>query len=103
VLELRQEALLLTPPPSPPAPGIDHSSSQCQWREGARGHETTVVVYNNEDWTGEFRQFVQLSWRMQQEALCGAQAAPGGVSPQLQLVVFHPQATHHTYGCPCHR
>ena len=95
----------MTPPPSPPAPRIDQSSSKCQWREGARAHETTVIVYNSEVWTGEFRQFVQLSWRMQQEALCQwrAGAAEADVSQQLQLVVFHPQATHHTYGCPRHR
>jgi hypothetical protein len=66
-------------------------------------HQTTVIVYNNEEWTSDFREFVRFSWRVQQQALVG-----GGdykdldLSQELQLVVFHPQATHQTYAFISH-
>ncbi len=73
-----------------------------QSRQAPNAHETTIIVYDNEDWTKDFRQFVRLSWRMQQEALGGGGHGTGArLSQLLQLVVFHPQATHQTCEQAC--
>jgi hypothetical protein len=108
VLELRDEAWLLAksrPPPRHHGAAIDHGKCESeegayqlreQWSDIFSEHQTTIVVYDNEDWTKDFRQFVRLSWRMQQEALGGLGSAGLDLTQQLQLVVFHPQATHQT-------
>ncbi len=66
-------------------------------RDVSNAHQTTVIVYDYEEWTREYRDFVRFSWLMQQQAL-GAGLGDKGfdLSRELQLVVFHPQATHHT-------
>ena len=76
--------------------GADACQQSRDSRQAPNAHETTIIVYDNEDWTKDFRQFVRLSWRMQQEALGGLGSAGLDLTQQLQLVVFHPQATHQT-------
>lgn len=67
--------------------------------EGAHPkHETTLVVLDSEQedsaiWSQDFREFVRLSWDIQEEAVEKA-----GLLGKLQLVLFHPWATHQTYG-----
>jgi hypothetical protein len=58
--------------------------------EGDELHETTLIVFPNEEWIANFRDFVRLSWDLQTESLADFQ-------PDLQIVLFHPQATHQTY------
>lgn len=66
-------------------------------RDDAHTHQTTVIVYDNEEWTKEFRDFVRFSWLVQEQALGGGVGDRGSdLSRELQLVVFHPQATHQT-------
>jgi hypothetical protein len=108
VLELREEAWLLAkshPPACDHGAAIGHGNFESkdgadqlreQPRNAPHAHETTIIVYDSEDWTRDFRQFVRLSWRMQQEALGGSGGAGPDVTEQLQLVVFHPQASHQT-------
>ena len=62
-------------------------------------HETTLVVlddYEGESGTPNFvydyMEFVRLSWELQTEAVGEAYAS------KVQLVLFHPRATHQTYG-----
>jgi uncharacterized protein len=55
-------------------------------------HETTLVVLDHPAFVHDFRDFVRLSWKLQEEAI-GATYLN-----QLQLVLFHPRATHQTYG-----
>jgi hypothetical protein len=58
-----------------------------------RLHETTLVVLDGQHspFVTEFRDFVHLSWQLQEEAV-------GEEFVQLlQLVLFHPKATHQTY------
>jgi hypothetical protein len=58
-------------------------------------HETTLVVFDDNDspnFLADFRDFVRLSWELQEEAV-GDQYVS-----DLQLVLFHPKATHQTYG-----
>ena len=75
VLDVRrqvQELMLQAPPPQ---------------------HETTLVVFDYKDsFVQDFLEFVRLSWTLQEEAV-GDQ-----FSQELQLVLFHPLATHQTYG-----
>ena len=107
--ELRLEACLLA---KSRVPLRDHGNFNnedgvCQLHQESRdalnAHETTIIVYDNEAWTRDFRDFVRLSWRMQQDAIMGgggtastAFSAGPDLSQQLQLVVFHPEATHQT-------
>ncbi len=109
VRELRLEACLLA---KSRVPLRDHGNFNnedgvCQLHQESRdalnAHETTIIVYDNEAWTRDFRDFVRLSWRMQQDAIMGgggtgtgAVSAGPDLSQHLQLVVFHPEATHHT-------
>lgn len=63
-------------------------------------HETTLVVFDDKRFeeVREFRSFVRLSWNMQLEAI-----VEKGFGNDLQLVLFHPKATHDTYteyNCP---
>lgn len=53
----------------------------------AFNHETTLVVFSREI---PFLDFVRLSWRWQEEAVADH-------VEDLQLVLFHPLATHQTY------
>jgi hypothetical protein len=50
-------------------------------------HETTLVVFSRDM---PFLDFVRLSWRLQEEAVADH-------VEDLQLVLFHPHATHQTY------
>jgi uncharacterized protein len=54
-------------------------------------HETTLVVFDA-PFVQDFRDFVRLSWVLQEEAI-----VHGGFQNDLQLVLFHPNATHQTY------
>jgi uncharacterized protein len=54
-------------------------------------HETTLITYGMTSWTSDFRDFVRLSWQMQEMVV-----AENYVS-DVQLVLFHPDATHQTY------
>jgi uncharacterized protein len=54
-------------------------------------HETTLVVFDA-PFVQDFRDFVRLSWVLQEEAI-----VHGGFQTDLQLVLFHPKATHQTY------
>lgn len=64
----------------------------------APAHETTLVVLENDktadapSFINEFRDFVRLSWELQEEAVGDEFVS------DVQLVLFHPQATHQTYG-----
>eukprot|EP00562_Extubocellulus_spinifer_P003765 CAMPEP_0178538376 /NCGR_PEP_ID=MMETSP0696-20121128/37073_1 /TAXON_ID=265572 /ORGANISM="Extubocellulus spinifer, Strain CCMP396" /LENGTH=265 /DNA_ID=CAMNT_0020170633 /DNA_START=259 /DNA_END=1056 /DNA_ORIENTATION=+ len=57
--------------------------------------ETTLLVLNEVAFPSisDFRYFVQLSWRLQAEAICD-----NNFASDLQLVLFHPAARHNTYG-----
>ena len=58
--------------------------------------ETTLVVFDHEQqatFLRDFREFVRLSWTLQEESVLAQ-----GLENQLQLVLFHPYATHNTYG-----
>ena len=61
--------------------------------ESSPSHETTLVVFENAPWSSDFRDFVRLSWQLQEKAI-GQEFVD-----ELQLVLFHPEATHQTYGC----
>lgn len=54
--------------------------------------ETTLVVFDA-PFVQNFRDFVRLSWTLQEKAVVDQ-----GFADELQLVLFHPQATHQTYG-----
>jgi hypothetical protein len=60
-------------------------------------HETTLVILDFEttgsNTTTDFRDFVRFSWDLQEQAVEQA-----GLLGKLQLVLFHPRATHQTYG-----
>jgi hypothetical protein len=56
-------------------------------------HETTLVVLENSPWVADFRDFVRLSWQLQEESI-GDEFVE-----KVQIVLFHPQATHQTYAC----
>jgi hypothetical protein len=64
-------------------------------------HETTLVVLQpssserstSSSCNSNFIDFVRLSWELQQQAVVDQ-----GYERDLQLVLFHPQATHQTYG-----
>ena len=57
-------------------------------------HETTLVVLDDSSSSiyHNFRDFVRLSWELQEHAV----GEP--YQSKLQLVLFHPRATHQTYG-----
>jgi len=54
-------------------------------------HETTLVVFKD-GFVDDFRDFVRLSWVLQSEAVVEC-----GYLNVVQLVLFHPRATHQTY------
>ena len=56
-------------------------------------HETTLVILENSPWVADFRDFVRLSWQLQEESIGDEFVG------KVQLVLFHPQATHQTYAC----
>jgi hypothetical protein len=66
------------------------NESQQQSSSSTTTHETTLVVLNA-PFVDDFRDFVRLSWELQ------AQAVGTLYQNDLQLVLFHPQATHQTY------
>eukprot|EP00934_Nitzschia_sp_Nitz4_P009326 Nitzschia sp. Nitz4//scaffold147_size54853//36733//37488//NITZ4_006622-RA/size54853-processed-gene-0.57-mRNA-1//-1//CDS//3329536708//9316//frame0 len=53
-------------------------------------HETTLVILDL-PFLQDFREFVRFSWDLQEEAVAEYVSI-------LQIVLFHPQATHQTYG-----
>ena len=53
--------------------------------------ETTLLVMNA-PFVQDFRDFVRLSWTLQEEAIL-----ENNLAEQVQLVLFHPLATHQTY------
>ena len=59
-------------------------------------HETTLVILDSEpspSWSTDYREFIRLSWDLQEHAV-----EQTGLMGKLQLVLFHPLATHQTYG-----
>lgn len=65
-------------------------------RDDTSDHETTLVVfeYNSDSqFVRDFRDFLRLSWTFQEKAILNQ-----GLEGALQLVLFHPHATHQTYG-----
>ena len=55
-------------------------------------HETTLITYGMmTSWTSDFRDFVRLSWQMQEMIV------DKNYVSDVQLVLFHPDATHQTY------
>lgn len=61
--------------------------------EVSPSHETTLIVLENAPWSANFLDFVRLSWNLQEEAI------GEDFVDKVQLVLFHPEATHQTYGC----
>jgi len=56
-------------------------------------HETTLIALMDDiAFTGDFRDFVRFSWELQEHAVSSK------YPELLQLVLFHPKATHQTYG-----
>ena len=53
-------------------------------------HETTLVILKNHEL--EFLEWIRLSWECQEHAIDGTDLVD-----QVQLVLFHPRATHQTY------
>ena len=62
-------------------------------RDESSHHETTLLVFGHDGFVKEFREFIHLSWALQEKAVLET-----GLEGALQLVLFHPQATHQTYG-----
>jgi uncharacterized protein len=60
-------------------------------RSPLQRHETTLIVFDS-PFVHDFREFVRLSWALQSEAVIAA-----GYINDVQLVLFHPKATHQTY------
>lgn len=60
--------------------------------EHAALHETTLIVMDKHSFVEDYLEFVRLSWTLQEQAVGEA------FQEKLQLVLFHPQATHQTYG-----
>jgi hypothetical protein len=61
--------------------------------ESLSQHETTLVTFSDPCFVERgFRDFVQFSWKVQEEVIADCYIN------QLQLVLFHPKATHQTYG-----
>ena len=59
-------------------------------------HETTLVILDSDpppSWSTDFREFIRLSWELHEHAV-----EQTGLMGKLQLVLFHPWATHQTYG-----
>jgi uncharacterized protein len=54
-------------------------------------HETTLITYEMTSWTFDFKDFVRLSWQMQENVVVE------NYQSDVQLVLFHPDATHQTY------
>jgi hypothetical protein len=79
---------------SSPEEAILHVSKEVQLLVGQETpptHETTLVVLDHRPFVKDFRDFVRLSWQLQEEAI------GEHFGEKLQLVLFHPQATHQTY------
>ena len=57
-------------------------------------HETTLIVFDESIYPAikDFRSFVRLSWQLQSYAIIEL-----GLHTDLQLVLFHPNASHDTY------
>lgn len=56
-------------------------------------HETTLIAFSDSSFMESgYREFVRLSWKLQEEAIGDEYLG------KLQLVLFHPRATHQTYG-----
>jgi hypothetical protein len=56
-------------------------------------HETTLIAFSDPSFVERgYRDFVRLSWKLQEEAIGEEYLG------KLQLVLFHPKATHQTYG-----
>ena len=59
-------------------------------------HETTLIVFDNhhrdDSFVSSYLDFIRLSWSLQEEAISDESR------DLLQLVLFHPRATHQTYG-----
>lgn len=60
--------------------------------EAAPAHETTLIILDTPEWSRDYREFVRLSWDLQEQVVEEA-----GLVGTLQLVLFHPLATHQTY------
>ncbi len=56
-------------------------------------HETTLVILDVPDWSRDFREFIRFSWDLQEQVV-----EQQNLFGSLQLVLFHPLATHQTYG-----
>jgi hypothetical protein len=83
VAEVAEEASLLRAGIDAPAPAVGH---------------TTLLVLDREQMGSDmlgWRDLIALSWRIQQEAIVDA-----GHAEHLQLVLFHPTATHTTFVDP---
>ena len=61
--------------------------------EASLSHETTLIVLENAPWSADFLEFIRLSWQLQEEAI-GEEFVD-----KVQIVLFHPEASHQTYGC----
>jgi uncharacterized protein len=57
-------------------------------------HETTLVVLDKDSFVKDYLDFVRLSWELQDQA--------NMYKDKLQLVLFHPLATHQTYASGQH-
>ena len=72
--------------------GDDHDQSNV---DDYQYPETTLIILDTDIYPslgGEYRNLVQLSWRIQMECIVDR-----GHSDHLQLVLFHPLAVHDTY------
>ena len=56
-------------------------------------HETTLIVLDVPFLIQDFREFVRFSWEVQEQVLHEDEHYDG----KLQIVLFHPKATHQTY------
>jgi hypothetical protein len=70
---------------------VSHEVKLLVDQEIAPTHETTLVVLDHRPFVADFRDFVHLSWQLQEEAIGEDYLG------KLQLVLFHPLATHQTY------
>jgi hypothetical protein len=66
---------------------------QALYGSDAPQHETTLVILDLPGWSNDFREFIRLSWDLQDQLV-----EQTGLVGSLQRDLFLPMATHQTYG-----
>jgi uncharacterized protein len=91
VADIKLELNLLFPPSSDEKVDRSKINATEKQKVSLPNHETTLVVFDS-PFVKDFREFVRLSWALQSESVLSF-----GYHKVVQLVLFHPNATHQTY------